>query len=116
VKIFAKILLVVLLSSCSDVVTTSYATYDEAVKDEIFLQGWLPDVLPTTTKNIVMRNDLDLNTSKGSFTIPSEDISAFLTTLTKKAEDTYIYESDRRGKFWVFKVESSGHVEYVLNQ
>lgn len=115
-KIFISILLIALLSSCSDVVKSSYATYEEAEKDKLFVRGWLPNILPTTTKNIITKNDLDLNTSKGSFSIPSEDVPAFLTKLIKKSEDTYVYESERQGEFWVFTVDSSGHVTYVLNQ
>ena len=50
-----------------DVVERSYPTLESARRDRLFERGWLPDVLPPSSSRIAVSNNLDLNTSRGSF-------------------------------------------------
>lgn len=62
-----------LLGACGDVVSKSYATKAEAIADNLFNKGWLPDFVPDSATNIQVENDLDLNISSGSFRfLPSD--------------------------------------------
>jgi hypothetical protein len=56
-----------------DVVTSHYTSIAAARADYLFERGWLPDILPASTKNIRTSNNLDLNTSQGEFSfVPSD--------------------------------------------
>ena len=106
-------IIVLLCISCSDVVTDHYLTHQDAKNDRLFIRGWLPDILPITSTNIKTENELDLNSSKGSFNIPVNDIPSFISILQKKSEQTYIYEHGKSK--WVFTINHElGHVVYSL--
>jgi hypothetical protein len=64
-----------------DVVTNRYATLQEARADSLFQRGWLPDILPPSTRNIRTSNDLDLNISSGVFHFSSNEFPRFSATL-----------------------------------
>lgn len=51
----------------SDVVRSHYTTLADARADHLFERGWLPDLLPPTASDIHTVNNLDHNTSTGSF-------------------------------------------------
>lgn len=68
-------------SALSDVVRNDYADIAEAKQGQLFERGWLPDILPASTTQIVTRNDLDLNLSSGEFRIRLEDFSKFQSQL-----------------------------------
>ena len=62
----------VAVAAC-DSVASHYETLEEARADRLFERGWLPDVLPPSSYDITVENDLDLNTSQGEFSFsPSE--------------------------------------------
>ena len=70
-----------------DTVTTTYQTRAEAEADKLFERGWLPSLIPSTATNIRVTNDLDLNTSEGSFSFqPSE--SATFTGILHRLDAT----------------------------
>ena len=52
-----------------DVVDSTYPTLESARRDHLFERGWLPDILPPSSVQIAVSNNLDLNTSRGSFEI-----------------------------------------------
>lgn len=109
----------VLLSGCSDVVTSRYATYQDAVNDDLFTRGWLPEILPDTTTNIKTINDLDLNTSNGYFDLQKSDIAIFTLQLvrTPNGKYSYSYGDISKDPTWTFEVDDdSGHVTYVLSK
>ena len=55
------------------VVERSYSSLQSAREDLVFDRGWLPDILPPSSSKIKTSNNLDLNTSQGSFEFtPSE--------------------------------------------
>ena len=112
------LLLGIFLSGCGDVVTSSYATYQDAKRDELFRRGWLPDILPQTTMNICTTNNLDLNSSSGSFEMPKSDISMFKSQLTRMPDGKYAYSYGEIAKdpTWVFAIDyRKGNVTYVFS-
>ena len=64
-----------------DNVTSKYATIQDARNDKLFERGWLPDILPASSRNIRTSNDLDLNTSEGEFFFSPTDAQAFTSQL-----------------------------------
>jgi sigma54-dependent transcription regulator len=123
------------LCSCgnSDVVTHRYGTLADARSDKLFLKGWLPDILPVSTHDIVTTNDLDLNTSTGEFSFlpgefdlfrhhvngyaPSADAPAGLDADVKQHlrtnGDVSQYRDD--DSVWVFLCEPArGHCRYTM--
>jgi hypothetical protein len=111
-------LLGILLSGCGEVVTGNYATYQDAVSDDLFRRGWLPDILPQTTINIRTTNNLDINTSSGSFEMPKSDISMFKSRLSKMPDGKYAYSYGEISKdpTWVFAIgDDKGNVTYVFS-
>ncbi|NVN80959.1 MULTISPECIES: hypothetical protein [unclassified Vibrio] len=112
-KLLLPILL--LLSGCSDVVSDEYATYELAQQDHLFDRGWLPDILPSSTSQIEVNNDLDINTSEGSFVINEPQLSEFIANLTPtSSEGEYHFTED--DKTWAFKVEGDSIITYTLNK
>ena len=108
-----SIFLCFLLISC-DGVSSKYSTYEEAKSHQLFERGWLPEILPESTTEIFTNNNLDLNTSHGSFQIPPEDIVEFTNRLQKVAESEYEYRESLRKDLWVFSIKKDGKVTYVL--
>ncbi len=93
----------------NDIVSLEYSDYQAVQKDQLFAKGWLPEILPTTIKNIKIENNLDLNASSGSFELSKQDQENFKKILEKK-EDYYQY------KEWVFFIDdTSDEVNYDLN-
>lgn len=80
-KCSAILLSILLLGACSDSVTERYATIEDARKAGLFERGWLPDALPSSTRNIEARNDLDLNVSVGEFALSPSDVGSFTALL-----------------------------------
>ncbi len=71
------------VSGCEETVTHSYATRADAEADQLFERAWLPDIIPASSKGIITRNDLDLNTSTGEFYFEQADRSEFVGHLKR---------------------------------
>ena len=71
-----------LLIGC-DTVTSHYDDMEEAKADRLFERGWLPNILPDSSVDIVTSNDLDLNYSTGHFAFDVEDGPLFYAQLSK---------------------------------
>ena len=69
------------LSGCSDVVTRTYATLDDARRDRLFERGWLPDILPPSAREIRVSSNVDVNTAKGEFSLDPEHFAVFTWAL-----------------------------------
>ena len=112
-----KLLLPILLlaSGCSDVVSDEYATYELAQQDRLFDRGWLPDILPSSTLQIEVNNDLDINTSEGSFRIYEPQLSEFIAKLTRTpSKGEYLFTDN--DNTWTFKIADDSLVTYTLNK
>ncbi|MEZ9700222.1 hypothetical protein AB4455_18215 [Vibrio sp. 10N.261.46.E12] len=104
-----------LMSGCSDVVSDEYSTYAQAKDERLFDRGWLPDILPEATVKIEVNNDLDANTSEGSFIINQSALSEFIGQL-KPAESNNQFQFVDGDNVWVFKVGDDNLVSYTLNK
>jgi hypothetical protein len=95
-KVFALLLIAILLSGCdylSPTVTNNYATLAEARADELFGRGWLPDILPESAVDIRTSNNLDLNYSVGEFSFAPADSSKLFGHLSAGAPVSSPFES-----------------------
>lgn len=104
---------VVLLSlgSC-DRASSSYATLADARKDRLFERGWLPDILPASTRQIRISNDLDTNHSEGEFSFDPSDFASFATQL-KHVGETLQYSAGPNT--WTFACDpTQAHCRYSM--
>ncbi|HFQ5586451.1 TPA: hypothetical protein ACGUM0_004672 [Vibrio vulnificus] len=109
------LLLLLVLAGCNDIVQSHYDNYQQAQADQLFERGWLPDVLPVSTTQIEVANDLDNNTSQGSFVIAEKEMAQFLSQLQPlETANQYRFESDN--SVWIFTLEEAGKVRYQLNE
>ncbi|HAS6309712.1 TPA: hypothetical protein ACGUPD_000397 [Vibrio vulnificus] len=109
------LLLLLVLAGCSDIVQSHYDNYQQAQADRLFERGWLPDVLPVSTTQIEVANDLDNNTSQGSFVIAEKEMAQFLSQLQPlETANQYRFESDN--SVWIFTLEEAGKVSYQLSE
>ncbi|HAS6076388.1 TPA: hypothetical protein ACGVAR_004811 [Vibrio vulnificus] len=109
------LLLLLVLAGCSDIVQSHYDNYQQAQADQLFERGWLPDVLPVSTTQIEVANDLDNNTSQGSFVIAEKEMAQFLSQLQPlETANQYRFESDN--SVWIFALEEEGKVSYQLSE
>lgn len=110
--------MVVTLSGCSDVVTSHYETYLDAIEDDLFMRGWLPEILPQSTTNIKTSNNIDLNTSRGYFNLKNTDIAKFKSWLIQMPDGKYSYSNENveNGPTWWFDINTeTGHVTYEMS-
>ncbi|EKS7719757.1 hypothetical protein ACA876_004407 [Vibrio vulnificus] len=108
-------LLLLVLTGCSDIVQSHYDNYQQAKADQLFERGWLPDVLPVSTTQIEVANDLDNNTSQGSFLIAEKEMGQFLSQLQPlETANQYRFESDN--SVWIFTLNEAGKVSYQLSE
>lgn len=98
-----------------DTVEKHYPTFAAAEADQLFAKGWLPRIIPPSSYNIKTRNDLNLNTSQGSFSFQKKDLSKFLSHLTNAPDlssekgEVYHYQN------WTFTLSTQGtFCEYRL--
>ncbi|EGR0237036.1 hypothetical protein Q9884_004503 [Vibrio vulnificus] len=109
------LLLLLVLAGCSDIVQSHYDNYQQAQADQLFERGWLPDVLPVSTTQIEVANDLDNNTSQGSFLIAEKEMGQFLSQLQPlETANQYRFESDN--SVWIFTLNEAGKVSYQLSE
>lgn len=123
-KVMKTILIIIFLFSLicchSDVVTSRYTTYQEAIADNIFQRGWLPANIPDSSSNFVLNNNLDLNTSVGEFTIDTKTSKEFIEKLKSIDEGKNVYKQyqySNGNSLWIFHINpKNGHVKYTLKQ
>ncbi|WP_045593193.1 hypothetical protein [Vibrio vulnificus] len=109
------LLLPLVLTGCSDIVQSHYDNYQQAQADQLFERGWLPDVLPVSTTQIEVANDLDNNTSQGSFLIAEKEMGQFLSQLQPlETANQYRFESDN--SVWIFTLNEAGKVSNQLSE
>ena len=93
-----------LVSGCDESVPLSYSTRADAEAEDLFARGWLPEIIPSSSHNISIRNDLDLNISNGDFSFDPSDYGAFVTHLERASSKdeggslAHVYED---WTFWI---------------
>ncbi len=96
-----------LLAGCDESVRLEYATKEDAESESVFAQGWLPEIIPPSSRRITMTNDLDLNKSEGEFRFEVSELDAFVRLLVRtRSEDiegfsAYSYDD------WIFWIRDS---------
>ena len=53
--------------SCKEQFEFEYQSYDAVLKDNMMIKGWIPNILPKTSKNISFINNIDNNEVVGKF-------------------------------------------------
>lgn len=77
-KIGILLLIISIISACTDdTVITEFTDMQQAQAEHAFEKGWLPPILPPTTKNILQSNNLDLSIGTGSFNFSPLDFKSF---------------------------------------
>jgi hypothetical protein len=76
-----------------DTVTSRYDTLAQAQADGVFGRGWLPDVLPPSSHDIRVSNDLDLNTSEGVFFFAPKEFAVLQARLTPWSKSAHPFTS-----------------------
>jgi hypothetical protein len=100
------------LYSC-DVATSRYATLADARNDRLFERGWLPDILPPSTRDIRVSNDLDVNHSEGEFSFDPADFAGFASRLRPMGGEKFQYSANKHA--WTFSCDASrGRCKYSL--
>lgn len=100
-----------LLTADMDVVTTHYARLEEARADNLFARGWLPDILPESSRDITTNNNVSFNTSDGEFHFQESDYPAFVSQLSPFSP---LHTPDRAG--YVRKMQQRGYQIGVFAQ
>jgi hypothetical protein len=101
------------LSSCSDVVTRTYATLDDARRDRLFERGWLPDILPLSARQIRVSSNLDINTADGEFSFDPAHFAEFTACLHPRQDGSFEFSMDHNK--WVFTCDGSHtHCHYSM--
>jgi hypothetical protein len=99
--LFVVLFAVVAASACAgDVVSNHYVSLQDARADRLFERGWLPDLLPPSSRDIRVVADLDTNVSSGEFHFaPGEfsSLSAKLHAYTKGPSPLVSLQSDVDG-------------------
>lgn len=106
-KMFAKMILrrlvlllvpACLVAGCDESVRLIYFNRADAEAEDRFARGWLPEIIPPSSREISMRNNLDLNTSTGEFSFDPSDYDAFVSQLERVPSrdegefSAYVYE------------------------
>jgi hypothetical protein len=112
-----------ILTGCSDVVTSRFATLRDAQDQHAFERGWLPPVMPSSDKKIVESNNLDVNTGSGSFVYDLAEWSAYLlrlqqagASLTEKQESTVVILTTNKSRWEIELPQGTGQARYKTKQ
>lgn len=81
-KILISACFLLLIIGCSETTTSRYANYQEAADDNLFLRGWVPDVLPVNSGEIVETHNIDSNERCAEAVVPVDSLSLIESRLT----------------------------------
>ena len=113
-----------------DEVHRTYEDKEQATAARLFEKGWLPDFIPESSKNISMVNNLDINTTRGSFDFEPSDLDRFITRIQNSNDDRVRLGSERKQEkelsddgymifncsvgdsAWKFFIHPRGHCEF----
>jgi hypothetical protein len=121
VRIPLLLVVTFLLGGCSDsdTVTSRYPLRADAEADKLFERGWLPAIIPASSRDIIVSNDLDLNLSEGEFFCSPGEVVEFVRHLQggDVSEQGYrLYTYTDGGCTWTFVVDAgAGHCKYRMH-
>ena len=81
-------LILALLCSCGETQTNRYSSREEVIKDGAIQRGWIPEIIPNSSFNIVETHNIENNHIDGSLEYKETD-EAYLE---KTLPDTMIWE------------------------
>ena len=103
------------ISGCEESVPLNYSTRAAAEAESPFARGWLPEIIPPSSRQISMRNDLDLNIANGEFSFDPSEHDVFVSQLERvPSRDegrslAYTYED------WVFWIaDAKNHCRFYM--
>ncbi|MGI9241836.1 MAG: hypothetical protein ACR2RV_13620, partial [Verrucomicrobiales bacterium] len=98
--------------------TSHYPTRDDAEADSLFVRGWLPAIIPASSRDITTRNHLDLNCSEGEFFFSPGDAGEFVACLQEipaSDGDPPFYSYSSGGATWKFRIDfEEGHCQFSM--
>lgn len=94
------------VSGCDESVPLNYSTRAEAEAESHFARGWLPEIIPSSSRNISMRNNLDLNTSNGEFSFDPSESGVFVSQLERSPSRDEGGSLAYTYKHWIFWITS----------
>jgi hypothetical protein len=96
-----------MLTGCSDVIRTEYAT--RAAAAEIIQKGWVPSVIPESAAEIREWHDLDTNTGHVTFRFSQDDAASFQAALvehaTRNPATSVSHEKYRRSAYSFYRYD-----------
>ena len=114
-QVASLILSACVLSGCDKSVPLNYSTRAQAEAESLFARGWLPEIIPPSSRDISMRNDLDLNTSTGEFCFDAADHAGFVTHLDRASQrdeggsTAYVFQD------WIFLIDGDkNHCRFFM--
>ncbi len=105
--------LIFLCIGCGDM-ETYYPSYQDAEQDGLFRKGWLPPILPPSAKEFYIRTDLDLNESRGRFSLDKQGMEIFLEKVKKMQGKNSVFQYSSHGSIWTFYTASNGQITYKM--
>lgn len=121
VRILLLLAVTFLSGGCSDLdtVTSHYPSRTDAEADKLFERGWLPAIIPASSRDITVSNDLDLNLSEGEFFFSPAEVSEFVRHLqggTASEQGYRLYTYAESDSTWSFLVDAgAGHCKYRMS-
>jgi len=100
----------VMMMGFFDIVERSYQTKTEAAEDRLFDRGWLPAFIPDSATHIKVINNLDINTSIGSFDFAPDDFTAFADAIHASNDGTSKHGSNSRMQ----ELKQAGYEDYDI--
>ena len=82
-----------------DILTANYATYQDAEAADYFRHGWLPAIIPRSSRKIVEIYNIDTNEVCATFEIDPSESGVFASTLDRERFKTYPHPALPRPNF-----------------
>ena len=107
-KTLILLILLILMSSCNDSQTNRYKSKKNAIKDGAIQRGWIPEIIPNSSFNIVETHDLDSNDVDGSLEYKEIDEERLIKVLSKAMRwKTFKFTLDKKRNLLHFKIKSN---------
>lgn len=118
IRSLLSLIALLVVVGCSDTVESRYVNRAEAEADSLFERGWLPNIIPQSSHDIVTKNNLDVNTSSGEISFLPTDSADFARHLVGTRDFDKEFSSltySNNGTTWFFEVNfSKGHCKYSM--
>jgi hypothetical protein len=116
-KFLSLFLLAVLTNSCDlDQVENRFIDYNDAVKDDFFIKGWIPEsLILESMKDIFVKSNIDLNTCVFSYKLSQADFDSIKTDLLETDTEFEIPRRIKIPKWWFDNVSLLSNRYYITD-